>query len=113
MPGEVQITTTVARVLRTFLEDVAQPRYGFELMRLTKLPSGTLYPILARLESAGWLASDLEEIDPATLGRPVRRMYRISPQSAQIARQELAAISEELRPPAAAPGRLFPRGGIA
>ena len=38
MAGDVQITTTVARVLRVFLDDVGEPRYGFELMRLTGLP---------------------------------------------------------------------------
>ena len=110
MPDEgVQITTTVARVLRAFLDDIGEPRYGFELMKLTGLPSGTLYPILARLESAGWLISRREEIDPASAGRPVRRMYLISPSAAQVARAELAALSEELRPPSAL--RLHPRGG--
>jgi DNA-binding PadR family transcriptional regulator len=109
MAGEVRITTTVARVLRAFLEDPAQPQYGFELMRLTGLPSGTLYPILARLESAGWLASRREDIDPASASRPARRMYLISREGAQAARTELAELSEQLRPPLAVPPRLHPR----
>jgi|SRR5450759_1221890 PadR family transcriptional regulator, regulatory protein PadR len=113
MKDEVRITTTVARVLRTFLDDTAQPRYGFELMRLTHLPSGTLYPIMARLESAGWLVSDREDIDPAAEGRPARRMYRISPRGAQLAHAELAALSSQLRPPARPGGRIAPEGGAA
>lgn len=113
MPAEVRITTTVARVLRTFLDDTSAPRYGFELMRLTGLPSGTLYPVLARLEVAGWLISEPEQIDPVTAGRPVRRVYRISPHGAQTARTELAALSAELRPPPQKPGRLAPEGGVA
>jgi PadR family transcriptional regulator PadR len=112
MPAEVRITTTVARVLRTFLDDIAAPRYGFELMRLTGLPSGTLYPILARLEAAGWLISAREQIDPVTAGRPPRREYRISPQGAQTARTDLAALSAELRPPPRHSGRLAPEGGV-
>ncbi len=107
------MTTTVARVLRTFLDDTAQPRYGFELMGLTGLASGTLYPILARLESAGWLVSDREDIDPVAEGRPARRMYRISPRGAQLARSELAALSRQLRPPASSRSRLAPEGGAA
>ncbi|NED57544.1 PadR family transcriptional regulator, partial [Micromonospora aurantiaca] len=43
---QVRITTTVAKVLRIFLEDVDERRYGFELMRQAGLASGTLYPIL-------------------------------------------------------------------
>ncbi|MGH8217115.1 MAG: helix-turn-helix transcriptional regulator, partial [Steroidobacteraceae bacterium] len=39
---------------------------------------GTLYPILLRLESAGWFASRWENIDPARAGRPRRRLYRFT-----------------------------------
>ena len=106
------MTTTVARVLRAFLDRPSAPRYGFELMKLTGLPSGTLYPILARLEAAGWLTSAREQIDPAAAGRPPRRVYRISPQGAETARMELTALSAELRPPARKPGPLAPEGGV-
>jgi PadR family transcriptional regulator PadR len=93
------MTTTVARVLRQFLEDPARPCYGFELMRATGLASGTLYVILARLQHAGWLTSTQEDIDPSTVGRPARRLYRLSAEGSQVARVELAALSEQLRPP--------------
>jgi PadR family transcriptional regulator PadR len=112
MPAEVRITTTVAKVLRAFLEDTSQPRYGFELMKATGLPSGSLYPILARLEAAGWLASSRENVDPAAEGRPARRMYQISPRGAQAAHAELAELSSQLRPPVRVPGRVLPQGGL-
>lgn len=110
---EVKITTNVARVLHVFLEDTSAPRYGFELMRRTGLPSGTLYPILARLQRAGWLTSQREDIDPAEESRPARTLYLISPEGAQTARCELAALSEQLRPPTLSPGSLRPEGGLA
>ena len=53
---DLDITPRVATVLKIFLEDPDQPRYGFELMKLTGMASGSLYPVLAKLESAGWLA---------------------------------------------------------
>ena len=112
MPGDVQVTKAVARVLRAFLEDTARPRYGFELMRLTGLPSGTLYPNLARLESAGWLASMREDIDPAVAARPARRMYLINADAARAARAELAELSDQLRPPPV-PSSLQPRGSTS
>src|SRR5262249_52308029 len=62
--NEVRVTVAVACVLRVFLDDVGAPRYGYELMRLTGYPSGKLYPILARLEAAGWLDAQFEDIDP-------------------------------------------------
>ena len=52
---------------------------GAQIGRSTKLQSGTLYPILARLEQAHWLASRWEDGDPHTLGRPRRRLYWITP----------------------------------
>jgi PadR family transcriptional regulator, regulatory protein PadR len=89
----------MAAVLKIFLEDVQQPRYGFELMQLTGQPSGTLYPILAKLERMGWLVGGREDIDPRTAGRPPRRFYRIEGAAAADARVELAALSERFRPP--------------
>lgn len=100
MPAdEVRITTTVARVLRRFLENPSEPTYGFDLMRATGLASGTLYVVLARLERAGWLTSEQERIDPGALGRPARRLYRLTSDGAQSAHLGLAQLSEELRPP--------------
>ncbi len=110
---EVRMTIAVATVLRTFLDDVAEPRYGYELMRLTDFPSGKLYPILARLQRAGWLTREQEQIDPATAGRPARRLYRLSPEGVQAARQELVALTQQLRPASGLPGRLQPEGGPA
>src|SRR6266516_1638831 len=103
---EVRVTIAVAKVLRTFLDDISEPRYGYELMQLTGFPSGKLYPILARLLRAGWLIREQEEIDPAAAGRPARRLYRLSPDGVQAARQELAALAQQLRPAPGLPGRL-------
>jgi len=68
--------------------------YGFEIMQATGLPSGTVYPILRRLESSGHMASEWE--DAATAheeGRPPRRYYRVTPEG----RPVLSAARERLR----------------
>ncbi len=112
--GEVRVTATVGKVLRVFLDDVTAPRYGFELMQRTGLASGTLYPILARLEAAGWLTGHLEDVDPSAEGRPARRFYRITESAAATARDELILLSRQLRPPPARrPVRLRPQGDLA
>ena len=67
---------------------------GADISRHTKLPSGTLYPILLRLEDAGWLSSEWEGGNPPELGRPRRRFYRVTAEGALAAR----SAAEELRP---------------
>jgi PadR family transcriptional regulator PadR len=55
-------------------------RYGFDIIDVTGLPSGTVYPALRRLEAAGCLRSAWEERDSAEAeGRPPRCYYRITP----------------------------------
>src|SRR5580693_1516257 len=46
----MRMTGPLERVLGAFLADPAAPRYGYDLMKAARLPSGTLYPLLARLE---------------------------------------------------------------
>jgi PadR family transcriptional regulator, regulatory protein PadR len=106
-----ELTPRMAAVVKVFLEDPEQPRYGFELMRRTGQPSGTLYPIVARLEHAGWLIGSREEIDPHAEGRPARRVYRITGAAVAVAHTQLAALSEHYRPPAPIPTRLATSGG--
>lgn len=79
MTGTIKRMTAPTRsVLEAFLEDPSAPLYGLELMTKTSLPSGTIYPLLTRLETIGWLEST-EEASPASeLGRPARRFYKLS-----------------------------------
>src|SRR4051812_41946309 len=98
MPDRIRLTTGVAQVLAAFLAEPAAPRYGLELMRATAQPSGTLYPILTRLQGAGWVVAQWEDIDPAAEGRPARRYYRLTPDGVAAARTELAALRDRLRP---------------
>jgi len=67
------------QVLETFLENPAAQLSGADVQKHCRLASGTLYPILLRLESAGWFVSRWEAIDPASAGRPRRRLYRLTP----------------------------------
>lgn len=84
------MTIPTQRVLRALLDDVGAERYGAQIGDLAHLPSGTVHPILARLERAGWLASRWEDVDPRTAGRPARRYYRLTGSGAEQAREALA-----------------------
>lgn len=54
-------------------------RFGFDIMDATRLPSGTVYPALRRLESLGLVASAWEEDERARkANRPRRRNYQLT-----------------------------------
>jgi PadR family transcriptional regulator PadR len=91
MTPPFRITTTLVQVLEVFLADPAAERYGLDVMRVTGCPSGTVYPILVRLQKIGWLQAHWEDIDPVEAGRPARRWYRLTPDGVESARAELAA----------------------
>ena len=67
------------RALEAFLENPADQLSGADVQKRCGLASGTLYPILLRLEAAGWFVSQWESIDPSSAGRPRRRLYRLTP----------------------------------
>jgi|SRR6185369_2817446 DNA-binding PadR family transcriptional regulator len=96
MGGEPRMTTSVMKVVTAFLEDPDAERYGLDLMRDTGLASGTLYPILVRLERAGWVEAEWEDIDPVAEGRPSRKYYRLTRLGVTRSRQELAALRQQL-----------------
>ena len=76
---DVRMSLQTLKVLEAFLENPAEQLAGADVQKRTGLASGTLYPILLRLEDAGWFVSRWEAIDPAAAGRPRRRLYRITP----------------------------------
>ena len=55
-------------------------RFGFDIVEASGLPSGTVYPILRRLEEAGLLKSRWEnEAHAKSERRPARRIYTVTP----------------------------------
>ncbi|HSV68383.1 MAG TPA: helix-turn-helix transcriptional regulator [Mycobacteriales bacterium] len=87
-----RMTLQVQLVLRALLEDPTKQRYGLEVCELAGLPSGTIYPILARLEQMRWVESEWEDpVAHERTGRPRRRYYRLTPDGAERARHALAA----------------------
>jgi DNA-binding PadR family transcriptional regulator len=73
-----RVTTQTLKVLGTLMTHNSDGLSGAEIGRAAKLPSGTLYPILLRLEQAGWLESRWEAETPQELGRPRRRFYQLT-----------------------------------
>jgi PadR family transcriptional regulator PadR len=89
---EPRLTRPSLLVLRYLLDHRGEKIAGAQISRELRVLSGTLYPLLIRFESAGWLDSKWETIDPSEVGRPRRRLYRLTPRGAQRAAEELASL---------------------
>lgn len=71
-------------VLAVLLEADGQWSHGYELARLADVRSGTLYPLLIRLEAQGYLEAEWQQ--PAEGARPPRHAYRLTASGVQLAR---------------------------
>ncbi len=95
-PPGPRMTITVQLVLRAMLAEPTQEMYGLEICTAAGLPSGTIHPVLARLEGLGWLESRWEDAVPAEEGRPRRRYYKLTEDGAERARIALAQATTSL-----------------
>ena len=80
-------------VLKIFMDRPRNPLCGANLIKLTGLPSGTIYPILFRFEQFGLLESEWEAGKSKILGRPRKRLYRITPSGRELVRKALSPLS--------------------
>lgn len=96
---------TTAKVLRRLLDFPDRPRFGTDLIRETGIKSGSMFPILTRLEHAGFVTAQPEGADPHEVGRPSRTYYRLTPRGERYAREQLSALAAELAPPPVKPSQ--------
>lgn len=87
--SEPRITAAVLSIFAILIEDPGLPRYGLEIAGEANLRHTTIYDTLARLQAAGWLRSEWEEINPRANGRPRRRLYSLTGIGEGIARNAL------------------------
>lgn len=59
-------------------------RHGYDLARLAGIKSGTLYPLLIRLEEGGYLEAEWQPAPQP--GRPPRHAYRLTASGITLAR---------------------------
>src|SRR5215813_7707342 len=97
MADQLRMTLPTQFVLRALLADPQAELYGVEIGEAAGLPSGTVHPILARLEGLRWVQSRWDDIDPKLEGRPARRYYRLTAAGAQAARTALAGAYQPKR----------------
>lgn len=71
-------------VLAVLLGAGGEWSHGYDLAQRAGIKSGTLYPLLIRLEAQGYLEAQWQQ--PAEGGRPPRHAYRLTETGVQLAR---------------------------
>jgi PadR family transcriptional regulator PadR len=94
MPRTPHSSPQTLRLFRALVSDPTAWRYGYELSRETGLASGTLYPILMRLQEQGLLEAAWEPSDQP--GRPPRHTYRLTGDGRVLAEQRLATAAAKV-----------------
>jgi DNA-binding PadR family transcriptional regulator len=103
MDKPLRLSHTSALILQTISHGY---RYGFDIMDVTGLPSGTVYPALRRLERDQLIQSKWES-ETLVKDRPPRKNYRVT----RLGNDTLAGavkrypLLERLAPEAKARGR--------
>ncbi len=92
---DIRLTHATALMLRAL---AAGHTHGFDIMEVSGLPSGTVYPALRRLERAGAVRSDWELASSAReAGRPRRRVYRLTPVGEALATEAATRLAGAIR----------------
>jgi PadR family transcriptional regulator, regulatory protein PadR len=112
MAANLRSSKQTLKLLAALTGSPASWHYGYALSRETGLLSGTLYPILMRLEQRGWLETRWETPPPDSdkrFGRPPRHMYRLTPGGRAGAVEALAAAHKRVALQPAKLRRLAPQ----
>lgn len=89
---EPRMSGPTLKALKQLLTDGPSEIAGADISRATNVAAGTLYPLLARLEAAGWIVGRWEDVDPHEVGRPRKRLYTLTDVGIRRARAELDAL---------------------
>lgn len=76
-PYQGRVSTPFLTIISIFLDNPNKEFAGYEIFKTTKLKTGTVYPLLAKLEHHGWLESEWETENP-TKGKRPRLLYSLT-----------------------------------
>jgi PadR family transcriptional regulator PadR len=86
----MRMTGSTLAVLDALVSDPSRELYGLEIAQRAGVASGTLYPILLRLERERWVVGTWESIDESEEGRRRRRYYKLTGHGVVEARRALS-----------------------
>ena len=84
-----RVTGATIDVLACLVEST-DSTWGLQIIKAAGRPAGTVYPILERLERAGWVSSAWDDSDERP--GPRRRLYRLTVEGLPAASEAVAAF---------------------
>ncbi len=90
------LSPAARRVLEVLVQAGAAGQHGYDLCSQARIQSGTLYPLLVRLEAQGFLTAHWEPSEIA--GRPPRHVYRLTAAGRRLAQDNPVMSSVEALP---------------
>lgn len=91
-----RLTENVAAIFAVLLAS-QRPWYGLELAKAADIGSATVYAALSRLEEAGLVRGTWEAVDPKAAGRPRRRLYTLTGEGVDVARNVVSNYTPRAR----------------
>lgn len=98
-----RVTPPTLDVLETLLTSDDGPVWGLVIIKRTGRPSGTIYPILERLERQGWITGSWEA--EGERSGPRRRLYEFTAEGRDAAAALMTTAAERRRTAASRPSR--------
>lgn len=83
------LSPAARRLLAVLAQSGSAWRHGYDLCREAGIKSGTLYPLLIRLEAQGYLAAEWGKSEVP--GRPPRHLYRLTAEGFRLAAENPVA----------------------
>jgi DNA-binding PadR family transcriptional regulator len=90
VPRKRALSPHARALLAALLDASGRWSHGYDLSSRTGVKSGTLYPLLIRLEAQGYLEAEWQH--PVASGRPARHAYRLTTAGEALARAEATAV---------------------
>ncbi|MEM9149370.1 MAG: helix-turn-helix transcriptional regulator [Cyanobacteria bacterium P01_F01_bin.3] len=89
-----KLSLQALRILHYLFQNPTKEVCGADMIKELDIASGSLYPILLRLEKNEFVESEWETKDPSTLGRPRRRLYTITGTGLKAAQKAVAEFNQ-------------------
>ena len=90
-----KLSLQALRILNYLFQNPAKEICGADIIKELNIASGSLYPILLRLESQDFDESEWETEDPSALKRPRRRLYKITGAGIKAAQDAVAEFNSQ------------------
>jgi len=94
----MRLSRSSLKIVQVFLETPGEEFCGSDLMDRADVSPGVVYPFLVKWEAQGLLKARWEEQDASDLGRPRKKLYKLTGSGKTAAREALKPFVIGMQP---------------